>query len=216
MEIDSLYGTLFKDFYHKNMGVLYKSIFYSINNHRYHFDIIWGKPEIIFDQSSINEQLPLAVSIISHKMNDPDPRIYIHSALKYKNEVFKLVIMHEIGHIWLHDIVGFNNPYTDNHMDDFESEKWADYFSYCYFSRTRKKATVKHFIKILEKAHDTQMKLYGIDLKNHPKFGNYTRNTYFLEFENMVRNAIIQNDSFYCDLKNAIDITLNEIGNIFN
>jgi hypothetical protein len=53
----------------------------------------------------------LAATVIPRRHNYPNPRIFLHEKLekKYKNE-FEAVIAHEIGHVWLHDFVGFNNP----------------------------------------------------------------------------------------------------------
>jgi Zn-dependent protease with chaperone function len=125
---DMLYNELFKDYYLSNRGKKYKSFSIAINRYHYKYDIYWGDPNIIFDKATINVLLPLAVTVIPHRFNYPNPRIFLHEKLEVKNDAFEVVVAHEIGHLWLHDIIGINNPSTTNCMNESDSEKWADYF----------------------------------------------------------------------------------------
>ena len=157
---------LFRDYYLNNKGILFKSFQINIRNFRYRYDIYWGDPSVIFDAKALAEDFPLAVTTISHRYHDPNPRIFLHEKLDQKhNNVFELVIAHEIGHLWLHDIVGFNNPSTNSFMNESESEIWADYFSYSYFVKYRHTTCLDGFTKILKDASSLQLKIYDLDPK---------------------------------------------------
>jgi len=162
------YNEIFKEYYFNNKGIIYKSFAIKINDYQYNYDIYWGDPNIIFDKETQIENLPLAVTIIPHRKYYPNARIYLHKEIEEKNKAFEVVVAHEIGHLWLHDIVGFNNPYTNNIMNEYESEKWADYFSYCFFKKYRNVDNIESFIIKLEEVNKIQIKIY--DLKNEKIF----------------------------------------------
>jgi len=121
----------FKDYYLGNMGKLFKSFETNINNHHFYYDIYWGDPDIIFDNRVLYDIYPLAVTMIPQSTKYPNSRIFIHEKLdlKFKHE-FKIVLAHEIGHLWLHDVVGINHRMTTARMEEHEAEIWADYFAF--------------------------------------------------------------------------------------
>jgi len=206
---------LFRDYYTKNMGEFYKSFQISINDYRYNYDIYWGEPDAIFDARDIKEKLPLAVTIISRRKSDPNNRIYLHKEIDAKSRIFEMIVVHEIGHLWLHDIVGFNNPTTNSVMDEVESESWADYFSYCFLVRHRKGMDLKGFLNILLEATEVQRKLYRNDerVEIEDKFSQ--RISAFEIFENRINDQLKNQIDFIIQMKRAIDITLDALGDIF-
>jgi hypothetical protein len=211
---NATYKDLFKDYYFKNKGTLFKSFEISINNFHYSYDIYWGDPNIIFDEITLKNTFPLAVTIIPHRYNYPNSRIFLHEKLetKYKN-VFEMVIAHEIGHLWLHDIVGFNNPHTSSYMSENDSEIWADYFSYCFFVKYKFINCLEDFNKILEEAHDLQTKLYDIYPQQKKElFYNRIEKIQLLDKK---INSIENNNTEINRMVNTIKITLNALGDIF-
>ncbi len=210
------YNDLFKDYYFNNKGIVFKSFEININNFHSRYDIYWGDPNIIFDERTLIKTFPLAVTTIPHRYNYPNPRIFLHEKLEKKyNNVFELVITHEIGHLWLHDIVGFNNPSTSNIMKENESEIWADYFSYSFFVKYRNITCFENFIKILEEASNLQIKIYDLDPKQHMEF-TFTRKIENLKLKEKKINFEYENGNpTVIQMKNAIEITLNALGDIF-
>lgn len=204
---------LFKDYYFNNKGTIYKSFEIKINSFNYNYDIYWGDPNIIFDKKNLRETFPLAVTTIPHRNNYPNPRIYLHEKLEKKyNDIFEMVIAHEIGHLWLHDVVGFNNPSTNYFMEEKESEIWADFFSYCFFVKYRKIDNLDKFNKILEKANNLQIEIYNLKPEQYIKL-TLTKKIECLkilkEKINLVENPKITH------MKKAIEISLNSLGDIF-
>ncbi len=209
------YNDLFKEYYSTNKGIIFKSFEININSSHYSYDIYWGDPNIIFDEKILEKTFPLAVTTIPHRYNYPRPRIYLHEKLekKYTN-VFELVISHEIGHLWLHDIVGFNNPSTCNFMDEKESEIWADHFSFSFFVKYRN-TLIGDFIRILEEAGNLQIKIYGLDPEQYTesiftkKIKNFKVDEAKIDFQFRNGNPVI------IQMEKAIEITLKALGDIF-
>ena len=213
---NTYHNDLFKDYYFNNKGTLFKSFEININNFHSSYDIYWCDPSIIFDERTLIETFPLAVTTISHRYNYPNPRIFLHEKLERKyNNVFEMVIAHEIGHLWLHDIVGFNNPSTSNFMKENESEKWADYFSYSFFVKYRNINCLENFIKILEEASNLQIKIYNLDPNQHKEF-TFTRKIENIKlFEEKINFEFKDGNTTIIQMKNAIEITLNTLRDIF-
>ncbi len=213
---NTYHNDLFKDYYFNNKGTLFKSFEMNINNFHSSYDIYWGDPNIIFDERTLIETFSLAVTIISNRYNYPNPRIFLHEKLEKKNKnVFEMVIAHEIGHLWLHDIVGFNNPSTSTFMKENESEKWADYFSYSFFVKYRNINCLENFIKILEEAGNLQIKIYNLDPNQHKEF-TFTGKIESLKlFEEKINFEFKDGNPTIIQMKNAIEITLNALGDIF-
>jgi len=164
----SSHKDIFKDYYLNNKGVLFRTFEININNFRRRYDIYWGDPNVILDAKALEEDFPLAVTTIPHRYHYPNPRIFLHERLDNRHSaVFELVIAHEIGHLWLHDVIGFNNPSTDYVMKENESEMWADYFSYSYLVKHRRISNFEGFAKILNEVSSLQREIYGLGPKRH-------------------------------------------------
>lgn len=150
----------FKNYYFSNMGKLYKAFEINVNNHNFHYDIYWGDPDIIFDVRDSADMHPLAVTIIPQRKNYPNSRIFIHEklGLEFKNE-FEIVLAHEIGHLWLHDVVGVNHQMTNTYMKESETEVWADYFAFRVMDKYRE---MNSFYYNFEKISALQIQFYDI------------------------------------------------------
>ena len=212
-----LHKKLFKDYYFSNKGTLYKAFEININTFHYSYDIYWGDPNIIFDEKALRENFPLAITIIPHRYSYPNPRIFLHEKLEIKRKnAFEAVVAHEIGHLWLHDVVGFNNPSTNNFMRERDSEIWADYFAFYFFVKYRNINCLNDYGKLLEEVGHLQMNIYNLNPEEH------TEST----FTNKVSNLSLLNDrmdhgtkdlnSFLTQMRSAIEITLNALGDIFS
>ena len=209
------YEETFKKYYFANGGKLFKSIQLIVKNHKYDYDIYWGKPEIIFDLHSVEAFLPLAITTIPHRYNYPNPRIYIHESISKDERTFEMIVAHEIGHLWLHDIVGFNNPSTSLYMTTEESEKWADYFSFCYLTKFRIGMNIETFVSLLEEASQLQMQIYNTEeTDSHVNFPKKVM--IFKLFEQSIRQNLELKNQFVTEMKERIDITVECIGDIFN
>lgn len=208
---------LFKEYYFNNEGTLFKSFEISINTFNYSYSIYWGDPDIIFDGKTLRETYPLAVTIIPQRNNYPNPRIYLHEKLETKyNNAFEVVVAHEIGHLWLHDIVGINNPSTSNYMSEKESEIWADYFAFSYFVKYRNINCLEDFSKVLEEASRLQVEIYNLDPGQHMESTFINRMNDLKLLEENISIRIENEKSFMAQMKNAIEITLSALGDIFN
>jgi len=199
-----------------NEGDLYKSIAIIINNMKYNYNIYWGDPKIIFDEKVIKKELPLAITIISHIKSIPKSCIYLHKQFdeKYKS-IFEMVVIHEIGHLWLHDIVGFNNPCTYHYMEENESENWSNYFSYKYFAKYKNMNHINEFFNLLKSANNIQMEIYNIENKGYFHSILVRKIDYFKKFTENINIKINEEDRFIKHMNNAIEITLIALGNIF-
>ncbi len=210
------HNDLFKDYYFNNKGILFKSFEINISKFHSRYDIYWGDPNIIFDVRTLTKTFPLAVTTIPHRYNYPKSRIFLHEKLRRKyDNVFELVIAHEIGHLWLHDIVGFNNPSTSSFMKEDESEIWADYFSYSFFIKYRNITCFENFIKILEEAGNLQIKIYDLDPKQHMEFTFAGKTDNLRLKEERINFEYKNGNPTIIQMKNAIEITLNALGDIF-
>jgi hypothetical protein len=213
---ESHHNDLFKDYYFNNKGILFKSFELNINNINNSYDIYWGDPNIIFDRKTLISTFPLAVTIIPKRLNYPNPRIFLHDKLD-KNiiNVFEMVITHEIGHIWLHDIVGFNNLSTSYYMDENESEVWADYFSYYFFKRYRNIDCLNKYQKILEEVSELQIKIYYFDPKLSIEVTLTNKMDKLKILEDKIKLQLLEDNSFTNQMIEAINITLKTMGDIF-
>jgi hypothetical protein len=207
---------LFRAYYFGNKGTLFRHFEIAIGDFHYRYDIYWGDPSIIFDPGALEEKFPLAVTTIPQRAHYPDTRIYLHERLERKHTcVFELVIAHEIGHLWLHDIVGFNNLLTNSRMSESDSEVWADYFSYCYFVKYRTLSCVDDFAQALKEASNLQMAVYNLDPKSHVEL-TFTRKMERLRAKiEEVDLGCREGDHIAIHMKNAVDTTLDALGDIF-
>jgi hypothetical protein len=207
---------LFKTYYSCNKGTLFRHFEIAIGDFHYRYDIYWGDPSVIFDLVALEKKFPLAVTTIPQIAHYPDTRIYLHERLERKHvRVFELVIAHEIGHLWLHDIVGVNNRLTDSRMSESEAEVWADYFSYCYFVKYRNLSCPDDFALILKEASNLQMALYDLDPVSHVEV-TFTKKMESLRAKiSGVALASREGDPVAIHMGNAIDTTLDALGDIF-
>ena len=207
---------VFRDYYFQNKGTLFRSFEIAINDFHYSYDIYWGDPSVIFAPRALAQEFPLAVTTIPHRYHYPKPRIFLHDKLERKyDRVFELVVAHEIGHLWLHDIVGFNNPATRNPISEEDSEVWADYFAYSFFINYGRVSSLDAFAGVLEEASNLQLQVYDLDPKVHReltftrKMVNLTLKAESIDLEcNRGSQAAIH-------MKNAVEITLKALGDIF-
>jgi hypothetical protein len=203
---------IFKDYYFNNKGILFKTFEININTFHYNYDIYWGDPNIIFDKKTLTETFPLAVTIMPHRYNYPNSRIFLHEKLgKDNNNVFELVIMHEIGHLWLHDIIGFNNPSSNNTMRENESELWADYFACNFFLKYRNTNNIEEIYKIFKDANNLQNKIYNLEPNKNMKYTN----TKIENLKLLEKECLESKNEIIIHMINAKEITLNNLGDIF-
>lgn len=216
MVSNTSFSNLFKDYYYNNKGTFFRSFEININNFHSSYDIYWGDPMVIFDQKALKEEFPLAVTVIPHRNNSPNPRIFLHDKLEKKyNNSFEMIIAHEIGHLWLHDVVGFNHPMTRNFMKEYETEIWADYFAYSFFVKYRSINCLEEFNKILKGACKLQIQIYNLNPKQHMEH----------VYDEKVETLKVLDDRVKTELKNmnptmihmikAIEITLISLGDLF-
>jgi len=209
-----IFTEIFRDYYLNDLGKKYKSFEISINGFHYNYDIYWGDPAIIFDSKTMNTLLPLAVTTISHRENYPNPRIFLHDKLENKNEAFVVVVAHEIGHLWLHDIIGFNNPSTTYIMNETESEKWADYFSYCYFKKYRNATDYNIFSSKLRDVAILQMKIYELNNEQTADLNYYKRDSELKKLVETIKSKNNDLDQFESQMYARANITIDALGDI--
>ena len=206
----------FKDYYKNNQGIFYKKFSTDINNIHYDYDIYWGEPEIIFDQYTLLHTFPLAVSIIPQFKNWPNSRIYLHEKLTQENKnIFEMIIAHEIGHFFLHDVVGVTRPSALNFMDENTAEIWADYFSYSFFLKYRNLQKIEGFYSIMEEACNLQYRIYNLNPEEHKELA-YTQKVHKLQtLKDTIIKGMENNLSLYLQMEKAIEIMLMALGDIF-
>jgi len=154
----------FREYYYGNKGTKYKSFEFRINNSHQEYDIYWGDPNVIFDEKTRMNGSPLAVRIMPTRLNAPNPRIFIHEKLTQEhNDIFELVVAHEIGHLWLDDVVGLSRPTAEFYINNQQAEIWADYFAYSFFKKYRSMESLEEFGYVLKEAGNLQSQLYNSD-----------------------------------------------------
>lgn len=207
---------LFRAYYSCNKGTLFRHFEIAIGDFHYRYDIYWGDPSVIFDSVALETKFPLAVTTIPQRAHYPDTRIYLHEGLQRKHtRVFELVIAHEIGHLWLHDIVGVNNRLTSTWLSESESEVWADYFSYCYFVKYKNLSCLDDFALTLKETSNLQMALYDLDPKSHVEL-TFTKKMASLRAKIAeVDLGGREGDHVAIHMKYTIDTTLDALGDIF-
>jgi len=207
---------LFRDYYFNNKGTLYKSFDININNFHHSYDIYWGNPDIIFNNDGYTIYHPLAVTQIPQRKNYPNPRIFLHEKFDKKNtSVFEMVVAHEIGHLWLHDIVGLSNPNCDYCISEDKAETWADYFAYCFFVKYRNIDCLVNFNEIQLKAVELQIEIYNADPEQQYKLANANIENLKI-LKQHINSAISNGDQVISQILEAIEITLTSLGNIFS
>ncbi len=206
----------FRDYYFHNKGTLFRSFEITINDFHYSYDIYWGDPNVIFAPRALAQEFPLAVTTIPRRYHYPNPRIFLHDKLERKyDRVFELVIAHEIGHLWLHDIVGFNNPATSDRMSEEDSEVWADYFSYSFFVSYRGVYSLDDFAPVLEGASNLQLQIYDLDPQVHREL-TFTKKMEKLTLQaKSIEVECNRGNQVAIHMKNAAAVTLKALGDIF-
>lgn len=213
---NTFYNNLFKDYYFNNKGIFFKTFEININNINNRYEIYWGDPDIIFDRISLKEKYPLALTIIPRKKNAPHPRIFLHEKLEKKfTNSFEMVIAHEIGHLWLHDVVGVNHPMTNNSMEEYETEIWSDYFAYEFFVKYRNVYSLEIFNKIIEEAINLQMYIYNLNPEQYMKYVYTERVENLKILDNKVKIGVGNRDQTMIQMLKAIEITLYSLGDVF-
>ena len=150
---------LFNDYYHNKKGIWYKTIDVFLDERHLVYEFYWADPKIVFYDR--DDLYPLAKTLILAPSSIINRRIYLHENLtrKYK-KVFEYVVTHEIGHLWLFDILGIHHEFQGD-----ELEAWADLFSLFFFVRYRKITELTQFNKILDNAVAVLAKLYKVPVK---------------------------------------------------
>lgn len=209
------HADIFRDYYYTNKGRLYKSFEININSFQHSYDIYWGDPEIIFDDKTRKNSSPLAVRIMPTRMNAPNPRVFIHEELTQEHgDVFDLVVAHEIGHLWLDDVVGLTRPTAEFYVDEHRAEVWADYFAYCYFREYRELNDLDDFCSIMKEAGMIQSKLYHRDSGEIIQ-GMDEKITEFEELNQSIKDGLAAKNPVINQITEAIKITLVAVGDIF-
>jgi hypothetical protein len=194
----------------KNNSIFYKQIKLFLEPRSFIFDIYWADPRSIFKEEII-DRLPLASTVFPNGNNIPNPRIYLHTNLtiEYKS-VFEAVIAHEIGHLWLYDIIHVHNQLTPD-----EREVWADYFAFYFFAKYRNITDLEQFSQILNEVLLFQGKIYNIPPSSFDSvFGRKAEDI----------NALVENiqleyskgDLYNYQIAITIEPILNSLGDIFN
>lgn len=207
---------LFRDYYVNNKGKLCKSFVIKINNSHMSYDIYWGDPNLIFDKKTLKESYLLAVTVIPNRNSSQNPRMFLHEKIEQKyGRSFEMIVAHEIGHIWLHDVVGFNHPMTENSMVENESENWADYFAYRFFGRYRNTTCLGNFNKILKAVINLQAQIFNLDPMQHIKCEYSKRISNLGELDGDVEIEIKNGKPRMMQMISAMEITLDSLGDIF-
>lgn len=206
---------LFREYYRTNMGQLYKHLEFCINGRVFKYDIYWGDPAIIFDSSAIRNH-SLAVAVTPKWAHDPDPRIFLHEKLttRFRN-AFEMIVAHEIGHMWLYDIVGLTRPESVNCIDETEAEVYADYFSFRFFLKYRGIGTLEQFSGIIDEASACTRYVYGLDPVPGPDSLLAQKKEDLAAFVKNWNVGIERGDVFILQVDNAIDLTLDALGDPF-
>jgi hypothetical protein len=200
----------FNEYYKNNMGILFKKFDMIIGNRYLVYDIYWADPGIIFNGINVIEKLPLAVTIIPKVTSHPNPRIFLHEKLELKyKDVFEFVITHEIGHLWLYDIIGVHQ-----HLTPCDVEIWADYFAYNFFIKYRNITKLEQFNNILNKTLILQGQINNIPHETFNKVFHKKMEDIRMLIEKIKIDQINEN-IFKLQLENTIDPTLNSLGDIF-
>lgn len=201
---------IFNDYWHSDGGTFYKKIEFSIDNCSFASDIYWADPNIIFHDIAVDKYLPLAKTVIPVYTNHPYPRIFVHHNLtrKYK-DIFEYVVTHEIGHLWLYEILGTKAEFTGH-----ELEAWADLFSCIFFMKYRNVEDLDQFNKTLNYSVNIQGKLYKLPLEGG--IHNYDKKKE--EIEALVAKSeasrLSDNPRIFL-IANSIEPTLDAMGDIF-
>ncbi len=210
------HAKIFRDYYYTNKGRLYKSFEININSFQHSYDIYWGDPEIIFDDKTRKISSPLAVRIMPTRMNAPNPRVFIHEELTQEHgNVFELVVAHEVGHLWLDDIVGLTRPTAEFYVDEHRAEVWADYFAYSYFCKYRDLNNLDDFLNIMKEAGRVQSQLY------HREPGEILRvmDEKITDLKNLnqsILDDLAAQNPVISQIREAIEITLDAVGDILS
>ena len=209
------HADIFRDYYYTNKGRLYKSFDININSFQQEYDIYWGDPEIIFDDKTRKNSSPLAVKIMPTRVNAPNPRIFIHEGLTQEHgNVFELVVTHEIGHLWLDDVVGLTRPSAKFYVDPIRAEAWADYFAYTYFRKYRDLNDLDVFCSIMRETGRVQSLLYhrepAVTLKGMDEKISELKN-----LNQSIKDGLAVKNPVFSQIAEAIEITLDSVGDIF-
>ena len=203
---------IFKEYYTSNKGKLFKPLELDINGYHYSYDIYWGNPEIIFDENTRKNGAPLAVKIMPTRLNAPNPRIFVHEGLTQEyGDVFDLVVAHEIGHLFLDDVVGLTRPSALYYVDVNQAEAWADYFAYCFFREYRDMDKIDDFYSILKDVGKIQIQLYN---REHLQ-GMDEKISDLKNLNQSIQENLESKNPVVIQITEAIKITLNTIGDIF-
>jgi len=208
------YKNPFDEYYRNNKGIFYKSFETNINNIHNIYDIYWGNPEFIFYNQDIKDQ-PLALTQFSRWMHDPNTRIYLHEKIEKKyNNAFDFILTHEIGHIWLRDVLGINHPRGHVFIDNTES--WADYFAYIFFQRYRNITNLEQFKNILLDCDNLCKNIYSISHDTPEKFSFVDRIQGLVNLTERIQNEITTNTQQIQHILYSLDLFFPFIIDILN
>ena len=145
-----------REYHELDKGVSYKAFGLSVGNRYFNYDIYWGDPEVLFDKEIIR-MLPLATVAFPARRSNSCPRIYLHEKLTLEHkDAFEYVVMHEIGHLWLYEIIGVHHQLQRN-----DTEVWADYFAFNFFKKHRGVGSFDRFKDILNETLVLHGVIYG-------------------------------------------------------
>ena len=209
------HADIFRDYYYTDRGKLYKSFDIKIGSFQEKYDIYWGEPEIIFDDNTRKYSFPLAVRVLPTRLHTPNPRIFVHDELTQEHRaVFELVVAHEIGHLWLDDVVGITRPTADFYVDAIRAEAWADYFAFCFFRKYRDLVDIETFCTIMKDAVRIQSQLYNRETAVNLK-GMDEKISELKSLHQSIKDGLAAKNPVFCQISDAIKITLNAIGDMF-
>ena len=195
---------------------IYKTVTLEINDWKRSYTVYWGEPEDIFNEKDIERIHPLAITIIPKRLNLPDTHISLHNRLKdFPGLGFEFVIAHELGHIWLHDVLGFNFNINSPSIGEFDSEVYADFFAYSFFKNYRGIKTVTDLKPIFDEIFNIQTQTYT-NLSLKPLEDYYIdRLNYLSDHDSKFTLALKNKDTKTLQIEQGLELTINSLGQLF-
>jgi Zn-dependent peptidase ImmA (M78 family) len=123
-------------------------------------------------------------------------------------------VAHEIGHLWLDDVVGLTRPTAEFYVDELRAEAWADYFAYNFFRKYRALTDINDFYSILRESGIIQSQLYHREPTEISK-GMEEKIDELKNLNQAILNGLAAQNPVLIQITEAIEITLDAVGDIF-
>ena len=126
-----------------------------------------------------------------------------------------MIVSHEIGHMWLNDIVGLTRQKSNFMIDAFEAEVYADFFSFRFFLMYRGIRTLNQFSAIIDEASACIRNVYELDIVPGPDLLLAQKKEAFAAFVKNWDAGIERGNVFNLQVDSAIDLSLCALGDLF-